>query len=126
VLLGAVSKVVGFRPLTSGVYVLGDYLVVAPSTGPDVPAVPVWVDTRTGNPDPFITRVGLAPQLNFASWRAARFSFAEINNPNQGPAGADSDGDRVVNLLEYAFALDPRMIDRPLFHSTFSGTGPST
>ena len=39
-------------PLTSEGYMLGDYLGIAPTTGPDVPAVPVWVDTRTGNADP--------------------------------------------------------------------------
>ncbi len=123
--LTAVSTDVRLAPLTSSGYMLGDYLGVAPSTAPDVPAVPVWVDTRTGNPDPFITRVGMAPQVTFASWRAARFSLSQIQNPLQGGAGADPDGDGVVNLLEYAFGLNPLLADHPRFRASFTGTGPS-
>src|SRR5436190_24191767 len=100
--LADVSTDIRLAPLTGSGYMLGDYLGVAPSTGPDVPAVPVWVDTRTGNPDPFVTRVGMSPQVTFGSWRAARFSFNQINDSLQGGAGANPDGDAVVNLLEYA------------------------
>ena len=99
---------------------LGDYLGVAPSTGSDVPALPVWVDTRTGNPDPFVARVGMAPELTFASWRAARFSLAQIDDPLQAGPGADPDDDRVVNLLEYAFALNPLAADQALFSASFA------
>src|SRR5436190_13939863 len=123
--LADVSTDIRLAPLTGSGYMLGDYLGVAPSTGPDVPAVPIWVDTRTGNPDPFITRVGLAPQLTFGSWRAARFSLSQINNSQQGSATADPDGDTVVNVLEYAFALNPRAGDAATATGHFSGTGPS-
>ena len=71
-------------PLTSGGYMLGDYLGIAPTTRPDVPAVPVWVDTRTGNADPFITRVGIAPEVNFTSFQASRLSLDQINDPQLG------------------------------------------
>lgn len=120
-----VSSDVRLAPLTSSGYMLGDYLGVAPSTGADVPAVPVWVDTRTSNPDPFITRIGMAPRTTFASWRAARFSLAQIQNPAQGPASDDPDGDRISNLLEYAFALNPWASDGPMFTEKFSPIGPT-
>ncbi len=72
---------------------LGDYLGIAGPASPDVPAVPVWIDTRTGNPDPFIARVGIAPVLNFTSWEAARLSLAQINDPQLGRQAGDADGD---------------------------------
>ena len=68
-------------PAQAPAYMLGDYLGVAESTNPNVPAVPVWVDTRTGSPDPFVTRIGLSPTFNFTSWQAARLSLGQINNP---------------------------------------------
>ncbi len=51
-----VSSDATLAPLTAEGYMLGDYLGVAHPTKTTVPAVPVWVDTRTGNPDPFVTR----------------------------------------------------------------------
>lgn len=62
-------------------YMLGDYLGVANPTNAQIPAVPVWIDTRTGNPDPFVTRAGIAPQFDFTSWQAARLSAAQIRSP---------------------------------------------
>jgi hypothetical protein len=79
--LTSTSTDASLAPLTSEGYMLGDYLGVAPTTEPRVPAVPVWIDTRTGNPDPFITRVGIAPQLDLTSWEAARLSLGEFNDP---------------------------------------------
>src|SRR5437667_11982759 len=109
--VSSVSSDVRLAPLTSTGYMLGDYLGIAPSTSADVPAVPIWVDTRGTSPDPFIARVGMARQLTFASWRAARFSLAQINDPMIGGVGADPDGDRAVNLVEYGLGLDPRAAD---------------
>jgi hypothetical protein len=43
---------------------LGDYLGVADPTNANVPSVPVWIDTRTGDPDPFIARVASSPIPN--------------------------------------------------------------
>ncbi len=94
-------------PLTSEGYMLGDYLGIAPTTSPDVPAVPVWVDTRTGNPDPFITRAGIAPEVDFTSFQAARLSLAQINDPQLGGATSDADGDGEDNLSEFLSATDP-------------------
>ena len=57
----SVSSDASLAPLSSSGYMLGDYQGIAESTGPSVPAVPVWIDTRTGNPDPFIARVEITP-----------------------------------------------------------------
>jgi hypothetical protein len=89
-------------------YMLGDYLGIAGPATPDVPAVPVWIDTRTGNPDPFIARVGIAPAVNFTSWQAARLSLGQINNPQLGGQGGDADHDREDNLSEYRSGTDPQ------------------
>ncbi|MDQ3199554.1 MAG: glycoside hydrolase [Verrucomicrobiota bacterium] len=94
-------------PLTPGGYMLGDYLGIAPSTSPDVPAVPVWVDTRTGNPDPFISRVGIAPNVDFTSFQAARLSLDQINDPQLGGPEGDADDDAEDNLSEFLSRTDP-------------------
>lgn len=94
-------------PLTSQGYMLGDYLGIAPTTSPDVPAVPVWVDTRTGNPDPFITRVGIAPEVDFTSFQASRLSLDQINDPQLGGPAGDADGDGESNLSEFLSQTEP-------------------
>ncbi|MEP6685396.1 MAG: FG-GAP-like repeat-containing protein [Verrucomicrobiota bacterium] len=58
--LTSVSTDATLAPLTDGGYMLGDYLGIAGSINPNVPAVPVWIDTRMGNPDPFITRIAIS------------------------------------------------------------------
>lgn len=65
-------------------YMIGDYLGIADPVNRKVPAVPVFVDTRTGNPDPFVARIGVAPQFDFASWQAARLSYAQTQAPQYG------------------------------------------
>ncbi len=94
-------------PLTAGGYMLGDYLGIAPTTGPDVPAVPVWVDTRTGNPDPFITRVGISPEVDFTSFQASRLSLDQINDPQLGGPAGNADGDATSNLSEFLSETEP-------------------
>lgn len=94
-------------PLTGGLYMLGDYLGIAESTGPNVPAVPIWVDTRTGNPDPFITRVGMAPNVDFTSFQASRLSLAQIHDPQLGGPAGDADGDAENNLSEFLSGTEP-------------------
>jgi hypothetical protein len=109
--LTSTSTDASLAPLTSSGYMLGDYQGVAESTNANVPAVPVWIDTRTGNPDPFIGRIGMAPQLNFTSWQAARLSLGEINNPQLGGVNGDADADGKKNLLEYVLGTPPRVAD---------------
>jgi hypothetical protein len=109
--LTSTSTDASLAPLTSSGYMLGDYQGVAESTNANVPAVPVWIDTRTGNPDPFIGRIGMAPQLTFTSWQAARLSLDEINNLQLGGANGNADADQKKNLLEYVLGTPPRVAD---------------
>lgn len=105
--VSSVSTDASLAPRTDSGYMLGDYLGIAEPTNANVPAVPIWVDTRTGNPDPFAARVGIAPQVDFTSWQAARLSFAQINNPATGGQGGDADRDGEDNLAEYKANTDP-------------------
>jgi hypothetical protein len=88
-------------------YMLGDYQGIAESTGPNVPAVPLWIDTRTGNPDPYVTRIGMAPTVNFTAWQAARLSLGQINDPQSGGEAGDADRDGEDNLSEYRSGTEP-------------------
>ena len=88
-------------------YMLGDYLGIAESTNANVPAVPVWVDTRTGSPDPFVTRVGISPTADFTSWQAAHLSLGQINNPETGGPAGDADSDGEDNSSEFENGTDP-------------------
>ncbi|MEP6602979.1 MAG: sialidase family protein [Spartobacteria bacterium] len=98
-------------PLTADGYMLGDYQGIAEPTTANVPAIPVWIDTRTGNPDPFVARIGIAPQLNYTSWQAARLSLGQINNPKLGGKTGNADFDGKTNLLEYALGTSPAVPD---------------
>jgi hypothetical protein len=109
--LTSVSTDASLAPLTSQGYMLGDYQGVAESINVNVPAVPVWIDTRAGNPDPFVARVGIAPQVNFTSWEAARLSLHQINNPALGGQSGDADGDGEDNLSEFESGTDPNNPD---------------
>ena len=92
---------------TNPSYMLGDYIGIAPAINDIVPAVPVWVDTRTGNPDPFVTRVGIAPQVDFISWQAARLSNSQTVNQASGFHSGDADGDGQRNSAEYDAGTEP-------------------
>ena len=105
--LTSVSTDASLAPQTSAGFMLGDYLGVAQSTQANVPAVPVWVDTRTGNPDPFITRVGLAAQADLLSWETAHFSFAQMNDPATTNPNADPDHDEESNISEFFSGTNP-------------------
>ena len=105
--LTSVTTNASLAPLTDSGYMLGDYLAIAPTTGPDVPAVPVWVDTRTGSPDPFITRVGISPVVDFTSFQASRLSLDQINDPELGGPAGDADDDGANNLSEFLSSTEP-------------------
>ena len=94
-------------PLTDSGFMIGDYLGIAPTTEPDIPAVPVWIDTRTGNPDPFISRAGIAPEVDFTSFQASRLSLAQIDDPELGGTAGDADGDGENNLSEFLSGTEP-------------------
>ena len=105
--LTSTSTDAAFAPLTSQGYMLGDYLGIAGAKNANVPAVPVWIDTRAGNPDPFIARVGIAPQFDFTSWQAGRLSLAQINSLQSGGPAGDADGDGEDNSSEFQHGTDP-------------------
>ena len=56
-----VSTDASLAPLTSTGYMLGDYQGIAESTNSNVPAIPVWIDTRMGDPDPFVAQIQIKP-----------------------------------------------------------------
>jgi hypothetical protein len=56
-----VSTDASLAPLTSAGYMLGDYQGIAEATNSNVPAIPVWIDTRTGDPDPFVAQIQAIP-----------------------------------------------------------------
>jgi hypothetical protein len=59
--VSSASSDASLAPLTDQGYMLGDYQGLAEPTNANVPAVPLWIDTRTGNPDPFVARVQITP-----------------------------------------------------------------
>jgi hypothetical protein len=106
--LTSVSTDASLAPHTREGYMLGDYLGVAQTTRPTVPAVPIWVDTRTGNPDPFITRAGIAPYSNLVTaWEAARESLAQLPTTSLRPQSSDGDRDGEDNQSELAAGTGP-------------------
>jgi hypothetical protein len=106
--LTSISTDASLAPLTSAGYMLGDYLGVAQTTRPTVPAVPIWVDTRTGNPDPFITRAGIAPYSDLVTaWEAARESLAQVPTTSLRAQTSDSDRDGEDNQSELASGTGP-------------------
>ncbi len=105
--LTSVTTDASLAPLTSDGYMLGDYLGIAGTMNVDVPAVPVWVDTRMGNPDPFITRVGIGLEVDFTSFQASRLSLGQIDDPQLGGPAGDADGDGEDNLSEFLSQTEP-------------------
>ena len=106
--LTSVSTNASLAPLTATGYMLGDYLGIAQTTRPTVPAVPIWVDTRTGNPDPFITRAGIAPYSTLVTaWEAARESLAQVPTTSLRPQASDGDRDGEDNQSEVAAGTGP-------------------
>jgi hypothetical protein len=106
--LTSISTNASLAPLTFQGYMLGDYLGVAQTTRPTVPAVPIWVDTRSGNPDPFITRAGIAPYADLVpAWEAARESLVQVPATSLRLQTSDSDRDGEDNQSELASGKDP-------------------
>lgn len=114
--VSSVSTDASLAPRTDSGYMLGDYLGIAEATNTNVPAVPIWVDTRTGNADPFVARIGIAPQVDFISWQAARLSSVQINDPASGGQSGDADRDGEDNLSEFKANTDPNDA-ASVFHS---------
>src|SRR5207249_916839 len=106
--LTSVSTDASLAPLTNTGYMLGDYLGVAQTTRPTVPAVPIWVDTRTGNPDPFITRAGIAPYTELVTaWEAKLESLTQVPGSSLRTQTADADRDVEDNQAEATSGTEP-------------------
>ncbi len=52
----------------------------------------------------------LTVQSDFISWRALRFTGAEISDPTISGPGSDPDTDGLANLIEYALGLEPKAV----------------
>jgi hypothetical protein len=88
-------------------YMLGDYMGIAEATNANVPAVPIWIDTRTGNPDPFVARIGIASEVNYTAWQASRLSLGQINDASSGGPSGDADRDGEQNAIEFKYGTEP-------------------
>jgi endonuclease I len=70
---------------------------------------------RQGNRNPFVDFPELADALHtydeflsWGSWRIQHFSFSELLNETVSGPTADPDGDRIANLAEFVFGMNPR------------------
>ncbi|MBS0659891.1 MAG: exo-alpha-sialidase [Verrucomicrobia bacterium] len=105
--VSSVTSDASLAPLTGAGYMVGDYLGIAGPRGSQIPAVPVWVDTRSGNPDPYSARVAAAATFDFAAWQSAYFSQADLQNAAVSGSAADPDGDGEDNQSEFTSGTNP-------------------
>ena len=103
--LSEMTSDIRYSPLTSEGYMLGDYLGIASALSFSAATnlwdacVAIWCDTRTGDADPFTTRLAPAGTANFLSWGVAQ----HVSTFSQ----SDSDQDGDLNLLEYGNGTNP-------------------
>ena len=90
---------------------VGDYQGIVPALNFDTPGFAVWVDTRTGSPDPFVSSVRRAQGSRFSAWRRLAFSDAELADLAVSGEAADPEQDGVPNLMEYGRGIDPHRAD---------------
>lgn len=105
------STDVRLAPLTDTGYMLGDYVGVVAPTDTNTAAIAISMIDQGGGIDPVAIRWGMAPGLTFASWRAARWSHADIQNPAIATIDSDLDRDGFPLLTEYIHGLDPARAD---------------
>ncbi|MCZ6674728.1 MAG: lamin tail domain-containing protein [Verrucomicrobia bacterium] len=53
---------------------------------------------------------GMAQDLDFSTWQRMHFNNQEINSSDLVDPAKDFDGDGILNIFEYAFGLDPRIL----------------
>ncbi len=63
------SSDVRFAARTSRGYMLGDYLGFAAPPSAEQPAAAIWIDTRTGDADPVVTRILPTPIGGYFNWQ---------------------------------------------------------
>jgi hypothetical protein len=113
-----------FGQATERGYMLGDYQGLTTPAGPDAPPVALWIDTRTGNADPFSARVVPAANADYASWRRAQMSTAQNVNAVVSAIDADPDDDGLANGIEYPLATNPLVADFATPFGFTRATGP--
>ncbi len=88
-----------------------------PAADPDAPSTTLSTTLAAdfaSAPDPSANTHKLAFHARpYSAWRFARFSTAQLADPLVSGDTADPDGDGIVNLLEYAFGLEPLSADSP-------------
>lgn len=109
-------------PFRGGSRLFGDYQGIVPALNFQTPGVAVWIDTRSGNNDPYVVRITRTKGTTFETWRKLRFSTNDLANPTLSGESGDLDGDRIPNLAEYAFGLEPSRADASPLNIT-RGTG---
>jgi len=68
--------------------------------------------TARGADAGWVDQISFQPGPTYPSWAASHFSPAELEDPTiSGPLADAPDHDGAVNLLEYAFALEPKTQD---------------
>lgn len=105
--LSEVSSDLRKAPLTGFGRMFADYQGIVPALDFDTPGVAVWIDTRSGNPDPYIARIQRTMGTTFETWRKLRWSTLDRSNDS----AADPDQDGIPNLMEYALGLEPTRPD---------------
>lgn len=98
-------------PLTGQGRMLGDYHAIVPALDFATPAFALWIDTRTGSPDPFGAAITRTQGSRFEGWQQLAFTPAELTDPARSGPAADRDQDGLPNAMEYALGLDPRRAD---------------
>lgn len=109
--LSEVPSDLQLAPLTGQGRMLGDYHAIVPALDFATPAFAVWIDTRTGSPDPFGAALTRTQGSSFEAWQQLAFTPAELADPARSGPAADADRDGLPNALEYALGLDPRRMD---------------
>ena len=94
-----------------------------PALNFDAPGAAVWIDTRTGNLDPYAVRISRTRGTTFAAWQKLRFSTNDLANAAISGENADPDHDGIPNLAEYAFGLEPKQTNSSPIQVNVSNSG---
>ncbi|MEK7676247.1 MAG: hypothetical protein AAB676_10495 [Verrucomicrobiota bacterium] len=93
-------------PTEGSKFFLSDYQGIVPALNFQAPGVAIWIDTRSGNNDPYVVRITRTKGTMFDTWRKLRFSTNDLANVAVSGESGDPDGDGIPNLAEYAFGLE--------------------